>query len=99
MSSKYTKKEFQKDLKKLAKLIEEHDKMEKRQRGGNNHTTSENMDHDTSIKMVVEDAEEDNKEDRGGNNHTTDENMMLTFPIKMAVEDAEEDNKETKRWQ
>ena len=43
MSSKYTKKEFQKDLKKLAQLIEEHDKMERRQRGGMEDSMSEEM--------------------------------------------------------
>jgi hypothetical protein len=49
MSSKYTKREFQKDLKKLAQLIEEHDKMERkqssrrnrRQRGGNDQMSGE----------------------------------------------------------
>ena len=55
MSSKYTKREFQKDLKKLAQLIEEHDKLERksrrtrRQRGGDDTAThSEGADQDTA---------------------------------------------------
>lgn len=54
MSSKYTKREFQKDLKKLAQLIEEHDKLERksrrtrRQRGGNGESDDHQMDDHTN---------------------------------------------------
>jgi hypothetical protein len=56
MSSKYTKRAFQKDLKKLAQLIEEHDKMERqqssrrgrKQRGGNDDMTSEEHNMESS---------------------------------------------------
>ena len=74
MSSKYTKREFQKDLKKLAQLIEEHDKMERkqssrrnrRQRGGNHEMSGEEHEHSAHAEQEGGRRRRQQRRHRGG---------------------------------